>query len=98
MATLTRQEASIAQLQSKIFQLKILKDREVCANEQLDSQLTSLQATHYLLERKQNYCIEQIGHYTNKMNQKEAQRNETRADYQMIQINVNNLTRDKANN
>ncbi|MCB1073124.1 MAG: hypothetical protein KDK96_08515 [Chlamydiia bacterium] len=91
IADLSRQETKITQLQSKIFQLKTMKARQLNTNEVLVHQLTALQETHQSLQVKQRYCAAQTALYTNKMRQKEAQRDETRADYQEIQTNANDL-------
>lgn len=97
IADLSRQETKITQIQSKIFQLKTMKARQLNTNEVLVHQLTALQETHQSLQAKQRYCAAQTALYTNKMRQKEAQRDETRADYQEIQTNVNDLISAKRN-
>jgi len=88
-------ESKTLQIESEIFQLKITKKRQMNQNMALTNQCAVLQETYDSLEVKQRYCTEQIEMYANQVRQKEAQRDETRAVYQEIQTDINDLIASK---
>ncbi len=88
---LSREKHELVNLQFVESQLKLKKERMVRNKSLSMKHLSVLCETEEALKTKQSYCAEQIEFYSNKVKQKQAQRDATRADYETLASCVNDL-------